>query len=72
MEYTLALQVSDQSWAGSGDEGSAAFRRPSRLTLQLQGVGVDGNPLQSTVEIQDGEPLLLQRGGHYTFRFCLD
>lgn len=69
MEYQLSFQLSDEAWSGSGDEGPSGFRHPSRLTLQISGFDLDGNPLAVTVPVASGEPLLLKRGQTYRFIF---
>ena len=69
MLYSLEFKVSDLAWSGAGDKGSAGFRRPSRLNLQLNGIDPSGQTKEILVGIEGGNPLQLTQGETYSFAF---
>ena len=72
MDYALTLRISDQPWSGSGDEGTAAFRRSSRLNVLLKGLNDSGQVVEILAPIAGGLPLQLDRAQTYTFPFQTD
>lgn len=49
--YSITLEIANAPWAGSGDEGNAAMRAPSTITLSLEGLNHKGKQIKSDVVI---------------------
>lgn len=49
--YTISLEIADAPWAGSGDEGNAALRAASTITLSMEGLDQDGKPITASMQL---------------------
>ena len=49
--YSITLEIANAPWAGSGDEGNAAMRAPSTITLSLEGLDHEGQQIKTDVVI---------------------
>lgn len=49
--YSISLEIANAPWAGSGDEGIAAMRAPSTITLSLDGLDREGKQIKAEVVI---------------------
>jgi len=49
--YAISLEIGNAPWAGSGDEGNAALRAASTITLSIEGLDRDGKPIAANVQL---------------------
>ena len=49
--YAISLEIANAPWAGSGDEGNAALRAASTITLSMDGLDRGGKPITAEVQL---------------------